>query len=513
MKTPNALAKILAWHAGHPLPCGSTLPLRRVPARDRLLVAFLSMGGETATWGVIWGHPGATPRMATTPDPRNRKAVATMLVPFAADVLAHLPHPTQLEPGAVEKITARANQRQIWLPGAAHVDVLHVLQYRLQSASEPEKHSELLRALGRACGWLFRESCRPGQQRVVDAAGLLREIHTFPADEVHLAHLGFELAWLDTPGDRAARIQAASVAEEASVGTTLHPAFEREHIEPALDAYAALDPDCQEAKRLTETIRKHLQDELLRRWCLLEKASTRVNAEARPSTPNLEALDAEASYLFGRFWDDECARLRGEDGFDVHAETDGQIPAAQGYLCQQRSQDDLLQVMLHGDAQRLEEAVLAGDAVRGVLTSVVRTGRGNCRRTRWTLETSADVPLRLRQDGSVCPVGVPKMKILVRGIQQRAGRRLVHLEVTGQYESGLGVGFPAADDTGSLVGREVTLVHSAKGQILLGKAKRLSQKQGPGDWLTVADPVPPAARPRPRSEDVLAIVEGLRGGA
>jgi hypothetical protein len=105
------------------------------------------------------------------------------------------------------------------------------------------------------------------------------------------------------------------------------------------------------------------------------------------------------------------------------------------------------------------------------------------------------------------------MKVIVRSIQQHAGRRQVELEVTAQYDSGLGVGFPAADDDEALVGREVSLLPSAMGQILIGKAKRLSNKEkpGPGAWLTVAEPVPPSARPRSLSEDVLAIIEGLRG--
>src|SRR4028119_2192843 len=55
--------------AGRPPPRGAARPLGRVPARDRLLVAFLTLGGETAPWGVVWGHPGEAPRLATTPHP------------------------------------------------------------------------------------------------------------------------------------------------------------------------------------------------------------------------------------------------------------------------------------------------------------------------------------------------------------------------------------------------------------------------------------------------------------
>ena len=61
--------------------------------------------------------------------------------------------------------------RQVWLPNPAHVEMLHLLNYAYTFAGrgddeEPEDKPERivrLNALGRAAGWAFRESRRPGQ--------------------------------------------------------------------------------------------------------------------------------------------------------------------------------------------------------------------------------------------------------------------------------------------------------------------------------------------------------------
>jgi hypothetical protein len=507
LKTHDALARLLAWNAGRPLPSTATLPLHRLPPRDRLLVAFLCLGGETSCWGVVWGHPGETPRFATTPDPRKPEAVATMLLPFAYDLLQHLPHP-MLPAGA--RPDAR---RQLWLPGGAHVEVLHLLHYRLQHVTEPREHVDLLRALGRSAGWLFRESCRPGQQRVIDASAWLREVFAFPADSGHLAHLGFQLAWLATPGSRRDRVEAAAVAEEQPVGTALRPGLERDQIAPALDALAGEGASPEDRRRHARTIQRLLEAELSRRWTLLEQAVSLLDRDPRPATPTLGELDVHAAYQAGRFLDDERKRLLGdgEKPFEVHPETDGHIAAAHGYIDHQQSQDELEQMRLHGDPRYLEEAVREGDAVRGTLTQVQRTGAGRSHRTRWVLETGADTPLRLREHAKLCPAGVPKMEICLRSMRLAGDRRRLELEVTGGYEAGLASGFPVAHDASLLEGREVTLVPSPVGQMIFGKKKRLKDRGGPGSWLTVAEPVPPAARPRRVSEDLLAVVQALGG--
>ena len=48
-------------------------------------------------------------------------------------------------------------------------------------------------ALGRACGWLFREAQRPGQMAVMAASRVLTDAYTFPSETTRQGHLGFLL--------------------------------------------------------------------------------------------------------------------------------------------------------------------------------------------------------------------------------------------------------------------------------------------------------------------------------
>src|SRR5437899_5934361 len=97
MRPDEAIRRLQAWHAGRPLPAYKTRHFAIAKDEDLLIVAFVRMRGESAPWGIAWGHSGKTPEIRTVPEARNRDAVADMVVKFAPVLLEHywspLTHP------------------------------------------------------------------------------------------------------------------------------------------------------------------------------------------------------------------------------------------------------------------------------------------------------------------------------------------------------------------------------------------------------------------------------------
>ena len=118
---------------------------------------------------------------------------------FAEDLLEHLrvhnwtfdPAPQKPEPGEL---------RQVWLPNGQHVAMLHQLSYTYSQTKFGGENQDILRALGRVAGWMFRDTSRIGNQHVVSASGILGDAYVFPAQDARTAHLGYQLAWLTTDG-------------------------------------------------------------------------------------------------------------------------------------------------------------------------------------------------------------------------------------------------------------------------------------------------------------------------
>jgi hypothetical protein len=288
MKLADVIQRIEAWRRGAPIPLGETLPWPRSAPADRLIVAFVRMAGESRPWGVIAGHPGEEPALLTVPEPRDAGELARLALGFAAILLPHLPHPEGASEAEKADIAAVAMRRQLWVPGATHVEMLHFLDYRFSRArAREEASSKDLSALGRACGWLFRESTRPGQVRVFDATARIRDAFAVPAEDVRQAHLGFLLAWLAPAGTREARLAAARIAEAASVGVTLNPDVERERLEPLVTRWNANRGDPAEAARIAEAIHAVLAPELTRRFRLTEEALGVLEDGTRPPNPGL----------------------------------------------------------------------------------------------------------------------------------------------------------------------------------------------------------------------------------
>lgn len=206
MQSEAALRRLKAWHAGKPLPLYSTLHFRVAEPEDVLIAAFVRMGGESAPWALAIGHPTDKPEVFAVPEARNRDLVADMMAEVAPLLLAHFRHPDWTDT-PVTTPEEPLPIRQLWIPNQSHLDTLHSLAYAYTFTKwgDPAR-VETLNALGRLCGWLFREAQRPGQMSAMVAKSVLRSCYTFPASELRQSHLGYLLAWLEQKGNREKRL-------------------------------------------------------------------------------------------------------------------------------------------------------------------------------------------------------------------------------------------------------------------------------------------------------------------
>src|SRR5262245_56068620 len=128
MNTNDVIVRLRAFHAGRPLPRGTTKRTYVADNKDVLIVSFVKMGGESRPWGIAFGKPDADPKIVVVPEARNRDLVAGMVAKFAPVLLRHLRHPTQ-EGQELEGWENLDPLRQLWLPNDSHLDMLHHLAY------------------------------------------------------------------------------------------------------------------------------------------------------------------------------------------------------------------------------------------------------------------------------------------------------------------------------------------------------------------------------------------------
>ena len=185
-----------------------------MPPDQAMIVAFVRMAGESRPWGIAWGTVGSEPRIESVPDGRVRDDVAVLCATFAEDLLEHLRvHNWTFDP--VPQKPELGDLRQVWLPNGQHVAMLHQLSYTYSQTKFGGDNQEILRALGRVAGWMFRDTSRVGNQHVVSASQILGDSYVFPAQDARTAHLGYQLAWLTTQGDREARLSGRSASRRA----------------------------------------------------------------------------------------------------------------------------------------------------------------------------------------------------------------------------------------------------------------------------------------------------------
>lgn len=501
--------RLEAWGAGRPLQRTEALPWPRAKAKDVLIVSAVRMAGETLPWGIALGAPGETPQVVSVLDPRRINDVARMVASVAPRLLAH----------------ASAPDHQLWLPGASHLEMLSFLDYRFTRAKKgPDGLTPLLNAVGRACGWLFREASRAGQVRVLDATAALRTAFAFPADDLRQQHLGFLLAWLDAAGDRDAKHAAARQAERSSVATTLDPVLERDELDPLFEDLRALrkDETLSERKRelrLAELGRKVaaiVEPELVRRFELTVRAYERLRADPRPENPGVAKLvelgAEEHAFQYAsnerRFANPE--RDPSRQPFVTDAETD-RVPAAAAsrYFLHVHSSELAGAALVHGDGALLADALARGDGLSGVIELVDDEGVGRASVPVWRIRAPLDGALRLREGSSVCVAGLPGRSGRIRFMSVVGQERVLEVVITAGKTARI-EGASTAANARSLQGTAVALLGVGALGLSQLKSRNVWKGSGPGSWLTHAAGGPPAStKRRGKRPPFLAVVERL----
>lgn len=495
--------RLMAWQAGRPLPRGETLHLPVCSDGDVLILAFVRMGAESSPWGIAAGHPGTRPHLFTVPEPRDRDLVAIMAAAFAPLLLSHLGHPDYATNPVVG---VPAIVRQVWLPNPTHVDMLHFLNYSYTFARRSDDPDRLrtLNALGRACGWLFREGQRPGHVHVIAATEALRKAYVFPADDIRQAHLAFLLAWLTTPGDRTARMEEAAVAEQRAIATTLDPRIERKPLLRAVDRWLTAKKANDRSRMMAgeEAITRVLEDELLQRYRLVEQTIDVLRHDGRRVNIGVAELSAHARNRLWKEYLETETQLRSDPSAMRRvpaAETDrSPARAAAGYHELEADEQFTDITLLHDDRQMQKRLIAAGKAIDGTIVAVTDEGRGRTTRPVWVVESTSSLPLHLRVDETLCVVGLPKREGRIRAIDTTADGRSYRFEIaitglmTRPREAGTRV--LSASST-QLIGQRVTMVRTANAGAARRKVMKLWNRQAPGAWLTL--PATPTFNNRP----------------
>lgn len=521
MTTGNEIVRRLtAWAKGRPIPRGATLHLKPSDAPDVLIAAFVRMCGESAPWGVAFGHPGRKPAILTVPEARDRDLVTEMAAAIAPVFLERFRHPDfdEESPSDWRQITTL---RQLWLPNPSHLDMLHFLNYTYTFTKWGDKErAKLLNAFGRLTGWLFREAHRPGQQTVMVGTEALRQTYTFPAEDVRQAHLGYLLAWLETAGGRDARLRAAQNAERLSIATSLDPAVERNQLAEVVEAWAAARSDAddravgREAKRIEEI----LSQELLRRFELVNRAIRYLRADKRRVNDGVSELEkASNQELWYQYLRMERRSDADDDGpaFVASPETDRYpVAASSRYFIHEASEELRLAALIHDDPELQDEAIAAGDAIRGNIVAVRDEEPGRKTVPVWTIEAPDVAPLRIREGSWLCVAGLRQRTVTVRRIDPVGTERLrLEVEVIGlKTKPRDGRSDVRASDDPKLVGREVTLVPASTEGMLRRKSQKIWSRDTPGAWLTHSKPSGPRADlPAEAADDVDGLHERTVG--
>lgn len=502
MRPDEAFRRIEAWHQGKPLPAYSTRHFAVAGNDDLLIVAFVRMGGESAPWGIVWGHPGSVPKILTVPEARNREAVAQMVAAFAPALLEHYWSPLTYDWDGVNRRDESIPLRQVWMPNASHIDMLHFLAYSYSFTKFGDRERfTILNALGRLTGWLFREHDRPGQMTVLAATDVLRHTWTFPAEDIRQAHLGYLLAWLETSGGREKRLKAAQAAEEHSISISLDPSVERDDLDSLVEKWNDNRLGSRVREAAKADINAVLSRELHERFTLVERAIKQMRDKAPRENRGVALLSAAS--LEEHWYQYVRMELRQDDTHDGVAfapspETDrNPAAAASRYFVQQASDDFAIAALIHDDEELQREALLRGDGIRGKCVQVRDDGNGRSIRAVWTLDVPEIAPLHIREGSTLCQVGIPKRELKVQSIERSGvGQLEVELAVSSalrEFKDDQGRTHQVSNSP-TFKGKEMLLIPASMAQISRLKNQKIWGANGPGSWITHAQAAGPKAR-------------------
>lgn len=164
--------------------------------------------------------------------------------------------------------------------------------------------------------------------------------------------------------------------------------------------------------------------------------------------------------------------------------------------------------LVQGNRHLVEEALEGGRALAGTITGVANAGTNGAVVPVWTVVARADGPLRLREESAVCVLGLRGRTGKVRSIVTEDGQRTVTVEIDGWKRARPDA--PAAD-AAELTGTRVILVEAGPVGISRRKSMKVWDASGPGAWLTHASPPPEPSLHPPIDDNLLSLVQTLRG--
>ncbi len=507
MKSRDVANRLRAYAEGRPLPAGDTITIPIAEPEDRMVLSFVRMGGESLPWGIGYQLGEDAPVLLSVPDGRQRDPVGDICSELSEVLCGFLGSPLLTGEAVDPDNPPPLPLRQIWVPNRSHIEMIHLLNLRYSRTQygDPAR-SLILRALGRASGFLFRESERPGQSTVIDSSGALRDHFVFPVDDIRQQHLGFLLAMVNTGGSLADRMEAAEVAEGLSVSHTLSPELEREELSPLVDAFKAARTagDSAAEAAASAAVGEIIDAENRRRIELVNEAITLLNTDTRQENQGAAELAKDSIKERDCYyrWQETIGALDGDVPLQStpSAVTDrSPTSASKRYYRMLAASGKAAVCLLHDDPELQKVAVAEGDAIKGTLAAISREpskkSGSDTEVEVWEVEASASRPSRVREEGTLCLAGSPGNDCLVTEVAVDGETRMLSIE-------------PDKKLAGTLqAGAEVLLLPAAfSGDPKVRKAKK---SDGPGAWLTHAQP----GRPRRRglkSTDVLERIKKLR---
>jgi hypothetical protein len=484
----GVIRKLKAWETGRPLPRYDTIHHAIAPPEYALIVAFIRMAGESRPWGIAWGTVGSRPAVRTVPDGRIRDDVSELAAAFAEDLLAHLRvHNWTFDPAPLNPDSDQL--RQVWLPNGQHVAMLHQLSYTYSQTKYGGENQEILRALGRVAGWMFRDTSRAGNQHVVSASGILDDAYVFPAQDARTAHLGFQLAWLATDGDRNTRLEAATAAEALTVSPTMDPSLERDPLGGLVEQWQAGRREGGDVSYQEESIAAILAEELQRRWTQTEQAYNLLTLDDRPINAGMAELVRESHAEF--WYQHQRIELRLSDpsqgpAFVAHPETDFHgSAAASRYLAYAAADEAYFGHLVHDDAALFAEALDDGHAFRARVLEVTDVGTGRSTIPRWQLSLDPSLPNRLRENARVAPRGSRGHEATIVELDSQGDDLLVTIEWIGRKTRPLNGPLEARPTDDAWEGVDVEFVQADAATLTQRRSQRVwAAARGPGAWLT-----------------------------
>jgi hypothetical protein len=422
-----------------------------------------------------------------------RDFVDEMLLELSEDLAAHLGHPyydTVVQPGKDHRVE-QGDLPQIWVPNSSHIDMLHFLAYAYIRRKGDTEADVSLRMLGRTCLHLFLESRRPGQQLIIESSAALRSAYDFPCEDARQGHIGLLLSWLENRTNRDRGLAAAKEAEQLPIGTSLDPEMERKPLSAFVEKYNNTRKGYGRGdKKIEKDIHEVLKPELVRRLELVSQSIAVLENDERDYNGGLDELvHSTASQLY---WDylrpEERAIDEGKEPFAVSPETDWNARNAAGrFYRHSAAQDRERNALIHFDRELEAEAINAGSAFRGIVTSVSDEGTTRSTVPVWTILDHTPGALSFRVWDKVCIVGAPKRQAVIRDIEPHADGSLeITIEITNLKKSVSDAEWPhrMAGADPSWLGLAVTIIGTSFADMTEKKAlKARSFDSSPADWL------------------------------